>query len=119
MLRRKKAQPTAQPQRNETLDFEENRPLKQRIYGSVITRIWKNESITGEISYTFSQNRIYERYGEERLAKSFRPSDYPDVIRGCQWIAGFAKVPAQDKSPASTRPELRVHRTQTRRTGGQ
>ena len=96
-----------------------NQPIDQRTYGNVWTRIWQNQDVRGQVYYTVSQHRLYEREDGTAAAKSFLTSDLEDIIRGCQW-ASSVLFPSETKvNLKAIRPERVVHRTRRKRESHQ
>jgi hypothetical protein len=59
--------------------------VDDRTFGNVWTRIWRNRDTKGRVYYSFTQHRLYEKYGEVKLSRSFLSDDPEDVGRGAMW----------------------------------
>jgi len=59
--------------------------VDDRTFGNVWTRIWRNRDSQGRVYYSFTQHRLYERYNEIKLSRSFLSEDPEDVARGAMW----------------------------------
>lgn len=61
--------------------------VDDRTFGNIWTRIWRNRDADGRVYYSFTQHRLYEKYVQVKLARSFFSEDPDDVCSARRWLS--------------------------------